>query len=444
MKKVIIVGSGLSGLSTAYELVKAGGFDITIIEKESHLGGRTSSWEERGMQIESGFHKFLGFYKHLPKLIKGVGLPLKSVITWEDQIEIRSPLEGNAVFHISPLRRAIRSIWSFLGNAQFIDLKEKYALLRFFTRGIKDYTKHPGMLDSIDILSYARRNGLSRELVHKLIEPLSTGIFFLPLHEFSAFMFFSEIVPYSPRFLVSGAGAFNGGMTEILIDPIGKWLQRNNVEIIKDCEVMKILHKDNQVSGVGLDTKESVFSDFVVLATSIKPAQNLLKEAFHNQYWVQELLKLKSLSAVTVQIETKEAVLQHDHAIFAPGTLLASFAEESHTAFKGDAGRLSLILTPPDKLISLADNKLLALTVRDLAQIGINLKNKVTRFRTTKFASDFYRFVPGAEAHRPVQKTPIVGLYLAGDYTKQKYMSTMEGATFSGKLAAQEIISQFA
>lgn len=32
------------------------------------------------------------------------------------------------------------------------------------------------------------------------------------------------------------------------------------------------------------------------------------------------------------------------------------------------------------------------------------------------------------------------GFYLAGDYTKQKYLASMEGAVLSGKLCAQSIV----
>lgn len=41
---------------------------------------------------------------------------------------------------------------------------------------------------------------------------------------------------------------------------------------------------------------------------------------------------------------------------------------------------------------------------------------------------------------RPTQRTPINNFYLAGDYTKQKYLASMEGAIFSGKLAAEAIV----
>jgi Flavin containing amine oxidoreductase len=48
--------------------------------------------------------------------------------------------------------------------------------------------------------------------------------------------------------------------------------------------------------------------------------------------------------------------------------------------------------------------------------------------------------LPVVQAARPLQKSPIPRLYLAGDFTKQKYLASMEGAILSGKLAAQAIV----
>jgi uncharacterized protein with NAD-binding domain and iron-sulfur cluster len=44
---------------------------------------------------------------------------------------------------------------------------------------------------------------------------------------------------------------------------------------------------------------------------------------------------------------------------------------------------------------------------------------------------------------RPTQRTPISNFFLAGDYTKQKYLASMEGAIFSGKLAAEQIVNEY-
>ena len=48
--------------------------------------------------------------------------------------------------------------------------------------------------------------------------------------------------------------------------------------------------------------------------------------------------------------------------------------------------------------------------------------------------------MPGCELLRPTQRSPIPNFYLAGDFTKQRYLASMEGAVFSGKLAAEAIV----
>ena len=46
---------------------------------------------------------------------------------------------------------------------------------------------------------------------------------------------------------------------------------------------------------------------------------------------------------------------------------------------------------------------------------------------------------PGVDALRPPQRTPIEGLFLAGDWTATGWPATMEGAVRSGYLAAEGI-----
>jgi 15-cis-phytoene desaturase len=52
-----------------------------------------------------------------------------------------------------------------------------------------------------------------------------------------------------------------------------------------------------------------------------------------------------------------------------------------------------------------------------------------------------YKAIPGREQYRPSQVTPISNFYLTGDFTKQRYLASMEGAVLSGKLTAQAISS---
>ena len=57
-----------------------------------------------------------------------------------------------------------------------------------------------------------------------------------------------------------------------------------------------------------------------------------------------------------------------------------------------------------------------------------------------KLAQSLYREAPGMEPYRPDQSTPVTNFFLAGSYTKQDYIDSMEGATMSGRLAAAAIL----
>ena len=59
-----------------------------------------------------------------------------------------------------------------------------------------------------------------------------------------------------------------------------------------------------------------------------------------------------------------------------------------------------------------------------------------------KLAQSLYRESPGMEPYRPNQSTPINNLFLAGSYTRQDYIDSMEGATISGKLAAYAMLKK--
>lgn len=53
MKKVVIVGAGLGGLSAACFLAQKG-FDVTVIEKNDQAGGRATIYEENGFKFDLG------------------------------------------------------------------------------------------------------------------------------------------------------------------------------------------------------------------------------------------------------------------------------------------------------------------------------------------------------------------------------------------------------
>lgn len=69
---------------------------------------------------------------------------------------------------------------------------------------------------------------------------------------------------------------------------------------------------------------------------------------------------------------------------------------------------------------------------------------QIRKFKVVKTPLSVYKSKAGREKFRPTQRSPISNFYLAGDFTKQKYLASMEGAVFSGKLVTEAIVEDLA
>merc|ERR1711904_209533 len=69
-------------------------------------------------------------------------------------------------------------------------------------------------------------------------------------------------------------------------------------------------------------------------------------------------------------------------------------------------------------------------------------KLKCTWSNVVKLGQALYREKPGQDKYRPTQATPVENFFMAGSYTYQDYIDSMEGATKSGLMVADEIIAR--
>lgn len=438
---VIVIGGGIAGLSAATRLVDERK-NVVLLESRDVIGGRTSSWIERGMPVESGLHRFLGFYSALPELLKHVGIDLDSMLFWEDEVEIITPDGGpKGIFGASPLHNPIKTIENIFGNNDLLSPSDKLSLIPFFTAGMKDYVANPEELDSITVLEFAKKHKVTKHAIERILVPATAGIFFLPPERYSMYALMGLIVPYIPTAIKTRVGAFMGGMSEVMCQPIVKYIESKEGTVLLGEQVEDLILKEDVIVGIK-SSKRTLMAKHVILATSLFPAQQLLKKHFKNHQWFADFFALSSMPAITIQFELKKRSLPMDRTTFGPGTSWASFAEQNETTFRHCSGRLSIILTPPEKFLTMNDKEILENVIRDGKRLGIDIVDTITDFRITRIPHDFYALTPGSEKLRPSQKTPVSGLLLAGDYTKQPYLATMEGAVVSGKTAAEIILNE--
>ncbi len=72
--KVVVVGAGIAGLAAAWELTRAGGCDVTVLESERRAGGVIVTEDVQGFIVEGGPDGFLAGEPELPALAQELGI----------------------------------------------------------------------------------------------------------------------------------------------------------------------------------------------------------------------------------------------------------------------------------------------------------------------------------------------------------------------------------
>jgi squalene-associated FAD-dependent desaturase len=105
---------------------------------------------------------------------------------------------------------------------------------------------------------------------------------------------------------------------------------------------------------------------------------------------------------------------------------------------KGEGRYLTLVISASDKLLKMERQEILDLVLGELSEfLPAVATAKLVKSQIIKEAKATFRALPGLEAKRPWSRTSIPNLFLAGDWTRSGWPSTMEGAVRSGYLAAE-------
>ncbi|MCR4898556.1 MAG: FAD-dependent oxidoreductase [Acholeplasmatales bacterium] len=83
MKKIVIIGGGLSGLAAGIYALKAG-FSVTIVEKNNEIGGLCTTWYKDGIMIDGCVHWITGSSR-------GNMLPIYKEVGMLDDVKIYKP-----------------------------------------------------------------------------------------------------------------------------------------------------------------------------------------------------------------------------------------------------------------------------------------------------------------------------------------------------------------
>lgn len=176
-ERVIIVGGGIAGCAAGFRLSEAG-YDVLLLEADSHVGGRMSTTERDGFRIDIGASLLLQNYTAMRRLIADAGLSDEVVAPTSDVTGFVRDQEIHR-FPNHSIRRMLTTRYLSPGEK----LRAGAVAIDVLRGGRRLTWTDPERARSIDretARDYAVRRVRSSEVADYLIEPLCAGIAFAP------------------------------------------------------------------------------------------------------------------------------------------------------------------------------------------------------------------------------------------------------------------------
>lgn len=456
--RVAIAGAGLAGLSCAKYLADAGHTPI-VLERRDVLGGKVAAWkDEDGDWYETGLHIFFGAYPNMLQLFHELGI--EDRLQWKEHTMIFNQPEKPGTysrFDFPDIPAPLNGLVAILRNNDMLTWGEKIkfgmGLLPAIIQG-QDYVEE---MDKYSWSEWMAKQNIPPRIEKEVFIAMSKALNFINPDEISATILLTALNRFLQEKNGSKMAFLDGSPTERLCQPIVDYITERGGEVRLNAPLKEILlNEDGSVKGFlirGLNGEpDEIFeADLYVSAMPVDPLKVILPASWKEMSFFQKLEGLEGVPVINLHLWFDRKLTDIDHLLFSRSPLLSVYADMSNTCKEysnPDRSMLELVLAPAAEWISKSDEEIIEATMQELRQLfpqhftGEN-QAKLLKSHVVKTPRSVYKATPGRQAYRPDQKTPISNFYLAGDYTMQRYLGSMEGAVLSGKQAAQVISKDF-
>ncbi len=298
-KKVIVVGSGFGGLASALRL-KSKGYDVTLVEKHSDLGGRARVFKKGNFIYDGGptvitapylFDELFSLFdKKISDYVKIVPLNLWYRFVFSDGDTF--DYSGEEKLMEKEIKKF--SDKDFKGYNDLVNFTEK-----IFNKGFTDLSDKPFnnltfMLKQIPSLLKLKSYKSVYELVSSYIsnEKLRRVFSMHPLlvggNPFTTTSIYTLILFLEKKW---GIHYSMGGTGEV-VKALEKLMVEEGIKIIKDAEVTEIIAKDKNVKAVKINNSKIMDCNYIVCNSDPPNVyKNLIKSENNYNFLFKQKMK---------------------------------------------------------------------------------------------------------------------------------------------------------
>lgn len=438
--KVLVMGGGLSGLSTAVHLLD-NGFEVTLIEAEKMLGGRASSWlDEDGDSIDNALHVFFPHYVNILGFFEHIGA--KDVIRWTDALTYIKADGNQADFKALNLPAPLHGM-SILGFKHITPMD----LLRFGPAAMRAFTLNDASLaklDNISLEDFLHRLGVSQHLIDNMLRAMTNGLTFLEPYEVSAKASAYWIRNVTTASEAVHVGFAKGGLGEIYVDKAVKYITERGGKVIPGTGVQTINIKDGTIQSITPTKGKNIKADLYVSALPFQVLRRVLPEEAFQFRFFENLWHFEDAPSLSAQVWFDRKILEQKNIATGVDTVFNWFADLTQLIpeqFPYEGSMLECVITPCKHLLPLSDEVIVEKVIADIRKLLPDARqSEVRKWKIVRERQGVYAQLPHMDEYRPTQRTPIDNFYMAGDFTKAGHSAGMEGAVVSGKMVTSTIM----
>jgi phytoene desaturase len=443
--RAIVAGAGPAGFACAKWLTDRG-YEVVLLEKRAVPGGKVSAWRDAdGDWVESGLHVFFGAYHTLLGFLDECGLG--DSFAWKPaEMVFASPEHGRtAITFVQGLPPPLDGL-AGVALTKLISWRDKLRMALGLAWPIFGSQAYVDAQDDQTYAAWHLRHGMGERSLRGIMDTMALALNFQTSENVSAKLPLTAMLHFAQERGAARMGPVKGSPHEYLWLPLIDLLERRGAEVRLNARVQEICYDpvDNQVTGFLLDDGSTVTGDVYVSAMPVHSLRKALPDALREQPYFANLRHLKGQPVITAQLYFDRSVTDVDNLIFSAGTHLSVYADMPRIAPDYSHGRsgsiIELVVAPAKELIRKSDEEVLEVVLNDFYRLHPEAREaRLLKHTLVRIPNSVYQARPGVDKYRPDQATPVSNLFMAGDYTQQEFLASIEGAVRSAQRCVQRI-----
>jgi zeta-carotene desaturase len=440
LNEVLVIGGGFSGLAAGVALAE-NGRGVRLLEQKPHLGGRARSFLDptTGSVVDNGQHIFMGCYHSTIRFLSTIGTLDR--IRFQQHLTVHFlDRDGRLTVLQCP---GLPSPWHVLLGvlrSRSFAFKEKLEVLRLGGSLQWAKAKDHGS-EKLSVREWLTRLGQCERLQRNFWDLLCIAALNEDPSVASAALFERVLrlalftSPEDSRIGIPGVG-----LSDVYVDAATDYIRARGGRVECSRAVAGLLVSQGRCRGVRFSSGEEIEAESVLSAVpSFQLARLLPGELLRLEPFFAPVVSLRPAPIISINLWSDRPITELDF-VGLRGTTTQWLFNKGKILDSGE-NYVSLVLSGAHRHMGRSKEELLATALLELGEL-FPAAQKASLLHSLVIKERFATFSPNWEAGllRPTARTPVRGLYLAGDWTATGLPATIESAVQSGYTAAGAIL----